>query len=153
MKKILYNIILCLFVTSMANAQSDGVTFLPGLGENETVWSGMSAELQQQYVYSDRYQGYYGYDAINTATNTINIPTGEVVVAHSQGGLLAREYLDDRTPGNFKALVTVGTPHKGAPIVTSTLDGTVSAVFGNWIRYLALGFYAYFGSGQTFRQK
>lgn len=152
MKNIIFTFILITIIAATSFGQTSGVTFLPGLGENQTVWSSMSNDLKQQYVFSDRFEDYNGFDAINTTANAIYIPTGDVVIAHSQGGLLAREVLRDGTTNDFDGLITVGTPHTGAPIVTSALNGTASSVLSGWVWDLAVGFYVY-GSGQAFQNQ
>jgi pimeloyl-ACP methyl ester carboxylesterase len=40
------------------------------------------------------------------------------VIAHSMGGLVARNYID-RHPGSVAGLVTIATPHHGSPLATS----------------------------------
>ena len=53
------------------------------------------------------------------------------VVAHSQGGLVARSALGARAPPGIESLVTLGTPHHGADLATllalgrTTVKGTV----------------------------
>ncbi len=155
MKKVILNIVLLLVTTCMANAQSNGVTFLPGLGESQTIWSGMSSELKQQFEYNYDTKGFNGFDPITMSSSSLNIPSNNVVVAHSQGGLVARKYLNvnNNSPSDIKALVTVGTPHKGAPIINATLNGTVSSIFEYWIRSLAVGFHAYYGTGLPFQSE
>ena len=152
MKNIIFTFVLITVIAATSFGQTSGVTFLPGLGENQTVWSPMSNDLKQQYVFNERFEYYNGFDAIDTTANGIYIPTGDVVIAHSQGGLLAREVLRDGTTNDFDALITVGTPHTGAPIVTSALNGTASSVLSGWVWDLAVGFYVY-GSGQAFQNQ
>ncbi len=50
-----------------------------------------------------------------------NIPFNLFIVAHSMGGLVARagiRFLDNRIIGNFRQLITWGTPHQGSPLTT-----------------------------------
>lgn len=47
---------------------------------------------------------------------------GQVFIAgHSMGGLLAREYLQRKRPGNVKRLICVGTPHYGSKLADIAL--------------------------------
>ena len=50
------------------------------------------------------------------------------VLAHSQGGLVARRALGDRAPPTLRTLVTLATPHHGADIATAgaRLRGTTA---------------------------
>ena len=53
------------------------------------------------------------------------------VVAHSQGGLVARSAMGARAPPGVESLVTLGTPHQGADLATllalvrTTVKGTI----------------------------
>ena len=50
-----------------------------------------------------------------------NIPFNLFIVAHSQGGLVARagiRYFDSKVLANFRQLITWGTPHQGSPLFT-----------------------------------
>lgn len=50
-----------------------------------------------------------------------NIPFNLFIVGHSMGGLVARaglRYLDEKLLGNFRQLITWGTPHQGSPVTT-----------------------------------
>jgi pimeloyl-ACP methyl ester carboxylesterase len=52
-----------------------------------------------------------------------------VIIGHSMGGLLARYYIESNLRGRdyVKRLITVGTPHLGAPSTFTHLMGTTSA--------------------------
>jgi pimeloyl-ACP methyl ester carboxylesterase len=45
-----------------------------------------------------------------------------VLLAHSMGGLVARKMLIDQGEDMVKALITLGTPHKGTPLVKKLLN-------------------------------
>ncbi|HLR76947.1 MAG TPA: hypothetical protein VK106_04755 [Balneolaceae bacterium] len=146
-------------IAGLAAAQTDdsvfepvipapGVTFMPGLGENATVWNGMSSTLLQTYSYNESFQDYNDAVAISAAADALYIPPGEVILAHSQGGLVAREYIRDHGAGYFNALITVGTPHTGAPIISNVLNGNVVSVLFTWIRDLYLGPWIAYRSGE-----
>lgn len=57
------------------------------------------------------------------------------LVAHSMGGLVSRAYLEsaisanDPWRPNIKALITLGTPHLGAPLAVVAIQGQLSTVF------------------------
>lgn len=139
MKHLSILLVFLTFIAITAKAQTSDVTYLPGLGESSTVWSNMSNELLQQYNYNEQLSSYNDAVAIQTAANNLYISYGDVVIAHSKGGLVAREYLRQHSPTNFKALITVGTPNKGAPIVTNALNGNAANVIGDWVHDLAIG--------------
>lgn len=57
------------------------------------------------------------------------------LVAHSMGGLVSRAYLEEPTFANdpwrskIKALITLGTPHLGAPLAVVAIQGQMRTVF------------------------
>jgi pimeloyl-ACP methyl ester carboxylesterase len=59
------------------------------------------------------------------------------LVGHSMGGLVSRAYLEDATfakdpwRSNIKALITLGTPHLGAPTAVVAIQGQMSTVFSD----------------------
>lgn len=54
-----------------------------------------------------------------------------VLVGHSMGGLVSRDEINENR-GSYQGLITLGTPHNGAPIAPN-LDNA-GRVFGWWIR-------------------
>lgn len=96
--------------------QTDQVSFIHGLGENTTVWNTMAGQLQNEFEFIRDDVGYNSGISINSSASSVFIPYGTVAVGHSLGGVLAREYLRQRSPGNMKGLITVGSPHLGAPV-------------------------------------
>ncbi len=71
-----------------------------------------------------------------------NIPFNLFIVGHSMGGLVARagiRYLDSRIMGNFRQLITWGSPHQGSPL--TTLRYITAAGFN--IRVADLALYTY----------
>ncbi len=73
-------------------------------------------------------------DRIEEIKQTTNWPKVDVV-AHSMGGLLAREYIEsDYYRGDVDQLITLGTPHLGAPKSYISYEaGNLSIGFGNLI--------------------
>jgi len=63
-------------------------------------------------------------EALNQKIQDIKTQTGsdEVsIIAHSMGGLIAKEYIDTYGKNNIDKLIFVGTPHLGAPKVAKVL--------------------------------
>jgi pimeloyl-ACP methyl ester carboxylesterase len=80
------------------------------------------------------------------AVNLFNFVSGDqngphVLVGHSMGGLTSRSAYFSH-PGNFSAIITLGTPHDGAPIadnatrVTGYISNEVSDFFQNVLTIL-----------------
>ncbi len=119
-------------------------------------FSAGAADMQslQQQIYNQfsvsypTNAGYNGLASISgTATNSAQtlVPySNTVVVAHSMGGVLAREIRRQQgTNSKVAALITIGTPHKGAPIA-SNAQSNLGILTSSWLNDLAYGWAALF---------
>lgn len=125
--------------TSFVNAQTDRVSFIHGLNSEPSVWNTMDSELSSIFDFSSSNISYASNNFISGSASTVFIPDGSVVVAHSEGGLLAREYLRQKGNDKLKALITVGTPNLGAPIANNIANGKVVSTVENWLEDLSAG--------------
>lgn len=57
------------------------------------------------------------------------VPAASGFVGHSMGGLLGRYTLQDGR--KWKGLITVGTPHRGAPVGASVVSGLVTSTINS----------------------
>ncbi|WP_413111475.1 alpha/beta fold hydrolase [Thaumasiovibrio sp. DFM-14] len=71
-----------------------------------------------------------GYEVLNLTYNTIKPDTEKmfeeidqfaqrepiILVGHSMGGVMSRQYLESRQDNSVQAVITLGTPHQGAKI-------------------------------------
>ncbi len=130
---------LCLIFAINGYGQSDQVSFIHGLNDNASVWNTMASQLSGDFDFVRDDVNYNSEAAINNSASTVNIPSGTVSLGHSLGGLIAREYLRQNSTGNMKALITVGTPHQGAPVAATVQNGKVAEVVSDWIADLAAG--------------
>lgn len=140
MKRFIILIIFLAGFTVIGHCQSDQtVTFVHGLGESSSAWNTMAGQLSNSFIFNP-YHVYYNdaADISNSAAN-VDIPLNTVVVAHSEGGLLAREYLRQNGTGSVKALITVGTPNKGAPVAKALFDNKILQIVSGWIDNLLSG--------------
>lgn len=137
-------------VTSPPPPPISNIAYLHGFGAstNNSAWQYAQGLFNQVYITSHSTNiSYNGLASINpTATSMASslVPyNNTVVVAHSMGGDLAREIKRQQASNsNIRALITIGTPHTGAPIITRTQNnlGTVTAW---WLGDLAQGWVAY----------
>lgn len=51
-------------------------------------------------------------------------------VGHSMGGLVIRQFLQDKTDDKFKAVVTLGTPHKSSRFAQVIYNSGMNSLFG-----------------------
>lgn len=126
------------------------IAFLHGFGANtnNSMWQYAQGLFNQEFItnYSTN-NSYNGLASISqtasTMSSTLAPYNNTVVVAHSMGGVLAREI--KRLQGsnsNIKALITIGTPHTGAPIIAKT-QANLGTVTTWWLDDLAQGWFAY----------
>lgn len=119
-------------VTLLNKISNDEWVFFPGA---ENYYKGLVERLQQAGL--DVTIAHYDWrkpatenrnylmDVIATAKTTS--PNGKVdIVAHSFGGLVARDYIQSNSyAGDVDQLITLGTPHKGAADAYLALEGGI----------------------------
>ncbi len=129
------------------------IAYLHGFNSNNSTWSYAANifknEFNEDHSTNNSYNGLASIS--QTASNSYNslVPyQNTVVVAHSMGGVLAREI--KRQKGNdcrISALISVGTPHRGAPIAYNSFPGqNLDDVITQWITDLANPWLAYFSA-------
>ncbi|MFQ3609752.1 MAG: IPT/TIG domain-containing protein [Chloroherpetonaceae bacterium] len=120
------------------------VSFIHGYNSNGAVWNYARGQLQTEFNPTTWRQN--SYNTINpislTAQNSAStlVPfDNTVVIAHSMGGLVAREIRRQQgINSNIDALITIGTPHRGAPIVNNA-QNDLNNLINDWISDLAVG--------------
>ena len=127
-------------------SQSNTVSFIHGLGDNYTIWNNMAGQLSSEFVFYRDNVSYNSANAVSNTASSVYIPSGTVSVAHSLGGLVAREHLRQKGTGKMNALITVGTPNLGAPVAVNVQNGRLAQVLAGWVEDLAAGPVASFGS-------
>ncbi|MBI1855342.1 MAG: hypothetical protein HYR93_05700, partial [Chloroflexi bacterium] len=60
------------------------------------------------------------------------------IIAHSMGGLISRSYIQSSTQNNVRRLVTLGTPHSGAPMAYLLADGLDPQ---DWLGHIILDYF------------
>lgn len=146
MKRFILLTALSLMFVVTGYSQSDQVSFVHGLGDNADVWNTMANQLDNEFNFARNDVSYNSEAAISSSASSVNFPSGTVTVGHSLGGLVAREYLRQHNTGSMNALVTIGTPHKGAPVAVTAQNGKVAEIVSGWIADLAAGPAISFGS-------
>ena len=139
MKAKVIFIILSTIITISSIAHDRTVSFIHGFGDSPQIWDAMNNQLMQGFDYNRFDVSYNTSQAISTSASSVFIPQQSVAVAHSMGGLLAREYLRQNGTGNLDALITVGTPHFGAPAITQVQNGVLNALVNLWLSELSAG--------------
>ncbi len=112
-------------LVSAADAQDRGVVFVHGLKSSGDTWEAAAASLQAQLALESRRPTQTWNDTYEAQAEQLHSAIGlfggfsTVAVGHSNGGIVSREWSKWRTLGG---VVTVGTPHHGAPILENLLN-------------------------------
>lgn len=75
--------------------------------------------------------------AVELNSQVSGLTIGQVMIGHSQGGLVARRYIRDHPSGPVRSLITVATPNRGAPLAERT--GSAGNYLVNTVNTLARG--------------
>lgn len=107
-----------LLAPSAAVAQDTPVVFLHGVQASGQTWNRSAATLRDAlqlvpYQPDLLWTSSYDTQARDLQARLGSLPQQTVVVAHSSGGIVAREWSKHRP---LQALITLGTPHHGADI-------------------------------------
>ena len=130
-------------MVSRANAQDTRTIFLHGLASTGSTWASVSDSLSNKFRISVARPsiGYMtilsgitnrgGFASVSSMAaelqNYLNASPPYAVVAHSAGGLVARERIlltaNAQQPLQINRLLTVATPHNGASLAKAVLGG------------------------------
>lgn len=120
-----------MFLSSIADrlgGQDKPVVFLHGLTKNQNQWiTGANSLANLNYASPIRPNTVWR-EAFLTQAQTLSGAlaglSGIPAIAHSNGGLVGRRYVQQfGATSKVNGIVTVGTPHRGAPGVASALSG------------------------------
>lgn len=125
--------------TRTVSSGGTGVVYQHGFCAGADTWSAMRERvpethrvgLEQTYSLNSDAPIDAQVDDLAGRLAAAGVP-GNVVVAHSQGGLVARR-LGQRRPDLVSGVVTIGTPHEGALVASrpaSTIAGALNDVVG-----------------------
>ncbi len=147
MKRLLFTVIFVFGCFMLAIGQTNqDVSFVHGLNGDISSLNYMDNQLSQLFIFNSDNVSYNDHASIPTAASNTYFPYNTVTVAHSLGGLLSREYLDQQGSSYMKSLITLGTPNIGAPVAENVQNGAVANVAAGWLNDLAAGPVATFGS-------
>lgn len=105
----------------LAHAQDRQTLFLHGFGAEARDWAAAAERLRTTVAITPNIPSLPWRQSFDAQVHTLNhdpgassLPANTVVVGHSNGGIVARAWSRTRPVGG---LVTIGTPHQGAPIL------------------------------------
>ncbi|HTM02520.1 MAG TPA: WSC domain-containing protein [Vicinamibacterales bacterium] len=112
---------LLLLSATVAQAQDVPTLFLHGFNGSADTWAAAIARLESQLEIAPQstdlpWQQRYGDQAAVVQSSFRTLPARTIVIGHSNGGVVAREWSRIRTRA-LAGIVTLGTPHQGVPIL------------------------------------
>ena len=117
--------LIVLLTASAAIAQDErDVVFIHGLNSKGSTWDPVVADLTAKLAIRPHqptldWTTYYESQASSLDQKVPGLPSDTVAVGHSNGGVVARQWSRKKRLG---ALITVGSPNQGAPIVDHIFD-------------------------------
>lgn len=139
--------LLCLTLSLMpaaALAQNTPVVFVHGLNSDASTWQqaadyfGRSLAITP-YLPDLSWSARYEDQARDLQQRFQSLPSSTIAVAHSNGGLVSRDW---NRSHQLSGLVTVGTPHAGAPLVNNApqfLAYMVNTLRATWTAAVSVG--------------
>ncbi len=129
------------------------VAFIHGLNGGTASWSFGMGWLEHNTNIDGSIVSYASSGSISGIATGVasSVANSDVVVAHSMGGLVSREIIRQNLDGDLGALITVGTPHLGAPAADNAhlIPGLVVDFAGQIITPLAAIIFYLSGIDQT----
>ena len=141
MKKLIILVSLITYF-SVELIQANNYVWLHGLNDNSGCWTiydqTFTPGIGTRVWYSSNNSipgiasGIWGNSTFNYDTNNyenLSSKSNVILIGHSLGGLVARE-IEAKHTGNIKGIITIGTPHQGAPIENGLANGGVKQLAG-----------------------
>lgn len=131
-----------------AAGQDTPVVFVHGFASSQQTWQAAATRLAATLRIEPHGVDLPWNDAIETQAGVLNaakggLPASTIAVAHSQGGVVSRQWSRSKP---LSGVLTLGTPHSGALLSQRALD-----VIGfNYGLYNLVGLATSFGRGTTF---
>jgi pimeloyl-ACP methyl ester carboxylesterase len=125
-RSTLFTIAACCAVVSSARAQATPVLLIHGIETDASTWASTKAALNATGNYDAHAISLTWTDHLSSQASAVSsylsgtgVADSTILVGHSQGGLVAR--IATRTTA-VGGILTIGTPHDGAPIVNSSSE-------------------------------
>lgn len=139
---------LVLGAAAAATAQDTPVVFLHGFASSQDTWHAAATRLSATLRIEPHRVNLPWHEAIETQAATAQnakggLPPSTIAVAHSQGGVVARQWSRSKP---LSGILTLGTPHTGSLLARRALD----LIHFNYTLYNLVGLATSFGAGTEF---
>jgi hypothetical protein len=129
--------VLALATPTSVLAQERQVAFLHGFQSNGVGWEATADRLHQRLTVEPHIPNLFWRERfhdqvveLRSRPEYASLPASTVAVGHSNGGLVAREWARQ---GGLHGVVTLGTPHRGAPILPHFAQWVAFNSHSNWL--------------------
>ena len=143
---VMFGLVHALALSNTAQAQSRPTVFLHGFAAQASDWATTAERLRLRVAITPNLPSLPWKEKYETQAKQLHaalgsLPANAVAVGHSNGGIVAREWI--RLRPSMGGVVTIGTPHRGAPILvhlpawaafSGTTNYLVGRVFGAFSR-------------------
>lgn len=149
--KLFVLLFLGLFIAGYAqDTRKYDYKLIHGLGSNGAVWNNSAVKNYINNNLKKNSLSQIDYESINTgfidyiaSQKKANIESGtgdeSILIGHSQGGLVSRSYAKQYGAHNISTIVSIGTPHLGANIITPNgMDDALDIVTDAFIASIEL---------------
>ncbi|HEY8933939.1 MAG TPA: alpha/beta hydrolase [Cyclobacteriaceae bacterium] len=133
-------------ITSNVYSQSaTPVNWIHGLGETDKIWKNYAPLFEQERIMTSNTPVYYDNDrsgvvsAKNTLDNRMTASASNILIGHSMGGLVAREYERNYGSSLVRGIVTVTSPNQGATVANQIISGNAQTIINRGIADLSAG--------------
>ena len=127
--------------SSFAQNSEENVTFVHGIDGNTGSWKWVDNQISSEYLVNTKRIGYSSDRPISSIANdnAQKLLPNSVVIAHSMGGVVSREMIQQGRDQNFDALITAGSPHRGALVANALNQGLAQYAVGITFQEMAEG--------------
>ena len=147
-----FNLLSVLILLSITNldllAQRDrNVVWVHGRGEDDDFWKAYAAAFEADYprmnaineTYDTDAMFFMGYGSPSHAGITAQSPANSIAVGHSMGGVAIAGDISRENPNQYKGIITVGSPLRGARIVNAHRSGELGRALERGTKALVAG--------------
>jgi pimeloyl-ACP methyl ester carboxylesterase len=130
--------------TTQAPPVTKEVVWAHGYNSSNTFWNDFAMSFQNERNMTSRNPSYANYMGLADSewqlrSNFNTASDDRIIVGHSLGGVLARQIEMEYPNQYFGGIISVGSPHQGAPIAKNAQDGALGNMTTETLLRLSLG--------------
>jgi PGAP1-like protein len=129
-------------------AAQTSVVFVHGLKSDGSTWGSTPGVVASQLYITPRQPSLSSFSFFSDQATQLqgligSQPANMIAIGHSNGGIVSRvaNYAGNAQP--MQGIVTVGTPHRGAPLASNTMDGATLEYLATWAAQITQPLFTY----------